>query len=251
MFTTAQRDQVRDALLARARSDPAITAAAITGSLAAGQGDGWSDVDIALAVAGPLDAAMRRWTDLLHGEFGAVHHWDLHAVPAVYRVFLLPGWLEADIAFVPEDSFGPRGPHWRTVFGTARPAGPPAGQEPGALAGRAWHHALHARASIARGRSWQAEYWISALRDLVLALACVRLGYPDSYGKGAHLLPAELTGPLRGALVTSLEPAELARALSAAVVALAAELKRTDDALAARLNPMLAELAAPDVRDAS
>ncbi len=35
----------------------------------------------------------------------------------------------------------------------------------------AWHHALHARASIGRGRLWQAEYWIGAVRDLVLALA--------------------------------------------------------------------------------
>jgi hypothetical protein len=76
----------------------------------------------------------------------------------------------------------------------------------------------------------------------VLALACARLGYPVSYGKGAHLLPAELTDPLRDALVTALEPAELRRALAAAASALAHELDRTDQALASRLHPLLSEL---------
>ena len=58
-------------------------------------------------------------------------------------------------------------------------------------AGRVWHHALHARACIERGRHWQAAApWISALRDQVLTLACLRpSGYPASYAGGAHLLP--------------------------------------------------------------
>ena len=37
-----------------------------------------------------------------------------------------------------------------------------------------------------RRRWWQAEYWSSGVRDQVLALACLRLGHPTSYGKGAH-----------------------------------------------------------------
>jgi hypothetical protein len=43
------------------------------------------------------------------------------------------------------------------------------------------------------GRWWQAEHWISAMRDHVITLACVRLGYPAHYAKGAHLLPEDLT----------------------------------------------------------
>jgi acyl-CoA synthetase (AMP-forming)/AMP-acid ligase II len=45
------------------------------------------------------------------------------------------------------------------------------------------------------GRWWQAEHWISAMRDHVITLACVRLGYPAHYAKGAHLLPEDLTTP--------------------------------------------------------
>ena len=74
-------------------------------------------------------------------------------------------------------------------------------------------------------------------------MACARLGYPASYGKGAHLLPAELTEPLQAALVASLDPVELRRALAAAATALGEELNRADPQVASRLLPLLRELA--------
>ncbi|MBO0769990.1 MAG: hypothetical protein J2P35_00875 [Actinobacteria bacterium] len=244
MFTVGERDRVRERLLALADADPGISGAAITGSHAGGSSDRWSDIDIALAVRDGLAPALARWTAGLYREFGAVHHWDLPSGAAVYRVFLLPGWLEADIAFTPEAEFGPRGPHWRTVFGQPADPVPVPPANSGHLAGLAWHHALHARICIERGRPWQAEYWLSGVRDQVLALACRRLGYPVSYAKGAHLLPPQLTEPLTAALVRSLDEAELRRCLAAATAALAEELERTDAELAARLNPMLSELPA-------
>jgi hypothetical protein len=243
-FSPGERDAVRERILELAAADPAITGAAVTGSLAFGRGDRWSDIDLALGVAGELGAALRSWTERLYRDFAAVHHWDLPSGQAIYRVFLLRGWLEADIAFIPHEQFGPLGPHWRTVFGTAARLPELAPPEVRTLAGRAWHHALHARVCIERERRWQAEHWISALRDLVLGLACLRLGRPVSYAKGAHLLPGDLTGPLEGALVRSLDAAELWRALGVAIGALSAELDRSDPALAGVLGPMLADLTA-------
>lgn len=242
MFTAQERDRVRERLLGLARADSAVTGAALTGSGATGGSDQWSDLDLFLGIRGPLGEALDRWTQWLYRDFGAVHHWDLPAGPAVYRVFLLDGWLEVDLGFSPAADFGPRGPQWRTVFGQPVQTPEPAGPDPAHLAGRAWHHALHARISIERDRYWQAEHWISALRDQVLSLACLRLGLPTSYAKGAHLLPPEVTGPLTDALVRLLAEEELRRALRAAADALAAELGRTDPALAGRLTPMLAEL---------
>jgi hypothetical protein len=244
MFTAADRDLVVERLLELARADEAIAGAAVTGSLASGECDCWSDIDLAFGIIGPLAAVIEAWTATLYCDFGALHHWDLPAGQAIYRVFLLPGWLEADIAFIPEAEFGPAGPAWRTVFGSTLPVPQPPPPDTRELTGRAWHHALHARTCIERARLWQAEYWISGLRDLVLALACARLGYPASYGKGAHLLPAELTEPLQAALVASLDPAALRRALvAAAATALAAELDRADPDFALRVHPLLSELA--------
>jgi hypothetical protein len=244
MFAVEDRERVLRFLVELARDDPGVVGAAVTGSLATGEGDRWSDVDLAFAIHGKLGTALDRWTMRLYQELGALHHWDLRSGSSVYRVFLLPDWLEVDIAFTPEADFGPRGPSWRLVFGDSAPpapAEPPKGDE---LAGLAWHHALHARVCIERGRWWQAEHWISGVRDQVLALAALRLGLPTDYAKGAHLLPAEVTAPLEDALVRSLDEAELRRALEAAVTALELELRRTEPDLAARLRPMLTDLAA-------
>jgi len=137
-------------------------------------------------------------------------------------LFLLPGWLEIDLTFAPEAEFGPRGPQWQTIFGQTHPLEPFAAPDPDTLAGLAWHHALHARVSIERGRWWQAEHWIRAMRDHVITLACLRLGYPADRAKNAHLLPGDL---------------------NAAISVVADEIERHDPALATRLRPMLAGLA--------
>jgi predicted nucleotidyltransferase len=159
MFAIEDRDRVLELLLESAEDDRGVAAAAITGSLATGGSDRWSDVDLAFAIRGQLGPALDRWTMRLYQEFGALHHWDLPSGSLVYRVFLLPGWLEVDIAFIAEAEFGPR---------------------------------------IERRRWWQAEYWISGVRDQVLALASLRLGYPAAHARGAHLLPSQVTAPARG-----------------------------------------------------
>jgi hypothetical protein len=239
---SAERDRVRTRLLELASADEGVTAAANTGSYVSGDADEWSDIDLAFAIRGELAPALDRWTELLYQSFAAVHHWDLPFGSTIYRVFLLPNCLEVDIAFTPEEEFGARGPKWRTVFGETvelAPGAPPALDD---LVGLGWHHVLHARACIERGKPWQAEWLIGGIREHVLALACLRLGHTTRYAKGADLLPPELTAPLEATLVRSLNEDELRRAFAAAAVALASELERTDPALAARLQPTLEAL---------
>lgn len=245
MFSVEERELVRRQLLHMAETDPAVVAAAITGSHATDDGDRWSDIDLAVATRDPLDTVMNRWTQQIYQDFAAVHHWDLPSGTTIYRVFLLPRCLEVDIAFSPAAEFGPRGPSWLLVFG--QPVTPPqAAASTGYddVAGLAWHRALHARISIERGRYWQAEHWIGALRTQTIALACRRLGHPTGYAKGAHLLPADITRPLETTLVRSMDDPELRRALAHTATAFTAELARTHPPLAARLRPTLTALAA-------
>jgi hypothetical protein len=241
VFTVEQRDRTRARLLELAESDPDVVAAAITGSYVVDGGDEWSDIDLAFGIGGEVAPALARWADLLHRDFGAIHHWDLPWGPTVYRVFLLPDWLQVDIAFTPAAAFGPRGPNWRTLFGeTVEAESTPVSSNE--LIGLAWVYARHGRTCIARKQPWQAEWAISGVRDNLIALASLRHGYPTRYAKGADLLPEELTSPLSETLVRSLDEDELRRALSAATAALADELDRTDAALGARLRPLLVEL---------
>ncbi len=246
MFTEAERDQLRARLLNRARADRSVMGAAITGSAALGDADRWSDIDLFFGVAEGLapEDVLDDWSRFMYREFGALHHFDVRATPAIYRAFLLPACLEVDLAFAPAAAFGARGPHFRAVFGEpgAQPDMPRTSRDH--RSGLAWHHVLHARMCIERDKLWQAEYWITAIRNEALALACVRRGYPTDYAKGVDALPPALTAPWEGALVRALTPDELRRAFGVATAALLDELREADAALATRLEGPLRELAA-------
>lgn len=246
MFTAAERDDLRAALIASARADERVTGAALTGSASVGHEDRWSDIDLAFGFAAGTDvgAAIADWTAVMYGRHDAIAHLDIISGAVTYRVFLLASTLQVDLAFAPAADFGAVAPTFRLLFGTAvqrPPAAPPAAAE---LIGLAWLYGLHARSSIARGRGWQAEYMISGVRDYVLALACLRHGVPAAQGRGLHLLPADVTGPLAAALVRSLDGGELSRAFGVATQALIAEIGHVDAGLAKRLAGPLRELAA-------
>jgi hypothetical protein len=245
VFTSDQRDALRRQLLRLAENDSRITGAAVTGSAADGREDRWSDIDLYFGVAEDvaLDAVVSDWTDYLFGELAALHHFELQVPAAVYRAFLLPSCLEVDLGFTPAGQFGPHGPHFHRVFGRAVQPPQAAPPNPRHLIGLAWHHVLHARSCIERQKLWQAEYWISGIRDQTLALACVRFGEPTDYAKGADALPSAVTGQLADALVCSLAPEELRRALRVAATQLLGELYATDADQAQRLEQPIRELA--------
>jgi hypothetical protein len=103
---------------------------------------------------------------------------------------------------------------------------------------------LRARFCIERGRFWQAEYWISGLRDYALSLACHRRLLPVSHGRGYDALPPEVSDIFKNALVTSLEREELLRALACAVEGLLGEAAEVRE-LADKVEPQLRELLLP------
>jgi hypothetical protein len=248
MFTPDERSRIRDALIAQARTDARITAAALTGSSSLGTEDRWSDIDLAFGIAAEADQGrlVADWTDRMYREHGAVHHVDVRWGNTLFRVFLLASTLQVDLAFWPAADFGAIAPTFRLLFGKAndRPLPPPAAGE---LIGMAWLYALHARSSIARGRVWQAEYMLSGVRDHVLALACLRHGLPAVQGRGIDRLPPEATAPVAGALVRSLDTAELRRAFGIVMDALIDEMERTDTALANRLADPLRKLVSEEL----
>lgn len=245
MFSPEERDRLRDVLVSVARADDAVLGAALTGSASVGAEDRWSDIDLALSVAADADISqvITSWTDLMYEDHQAIHHLDVISGTAVYRVFLLATTLQVDIAFWPAAEFGATAPTFRLLFGTAAERVHSPGPDATELVGLGWLYALHARSSIERGRVWQAEYMISAVRDHVLALACLRHGVPASQGRGMDRLPSGVTGPLAEALVRSLDVRELSRAFAVAIEALVVEIRQVDAGLADRLAGPLRELA--------
>ena len=253
MFTIEQRNALRALMLQLADEDERVVAGAVVGSLADGSGDRFSDLDLTFGIADgvPVAHVLDAWTGTLTEELDAVQLADLKAGPTIYRVFLLPDALQFDLSMTPAAEFRPAGPKFQLLFGETAPEEPEVrGRLPGSLfiltpavAGDifGWGviYALHARACIERGRVWQAEHYVGAVRDHALSLACLHRGLPGVQARGYDQLPPETLAGFDRSHVGSVEPDALRRALAASALALLNEGAEADlldaDVVAERL----------------
>jgi hypothetical protein len=247
VFSIPEREALRDRLIAAARSDGRITAAAVVGSGAVDGEDAWSDSDLALRLADDLqpDEVAADWTARIYESAGAVDHLDVWSDSTLYRVFLLGSSLQVDLSFWPAETFGATGPSFRLLFGEAHRPRPARSPAPGPLIGLGWLYAVHARSSIARGRALQALHMINRVRDQVIMLACMRHDLPAHEGRGVDDLPAALRRSVEETLVRELDEPELHRAFAGAVGALLEEAKHFDPEREQRLRATVWELVSP------
>jgi hypothetical protein len=232
VFTPEQRDALRERVLRLAEEDTRVVAGAVVGSFAVDRADRFSDLDLTFAIAEhvPISQLLDDWTRMLVDELDAVHLTDLVRGATTYRVFLLPDALQLDLSMTPAAQFRAAGPRFRLLFGeVVGEAQLPAPPAPGDLFGWGVIYALHARACIERGRLWQAEHYVGAVRDHALSLACLREGVPAVQARGYDDLSTETLARLQDAHVRAFEPSALRAALAASVTAL------VDEGEAARL----------------
>jgi hypothetical protein len=259
VFTIEQRDALRERVLRLAEEDDRVVAGAAVGSLAVNGGDRFSDLDLTFGVADgiPVAEVLDDWTTVLVDELGAVRLADLEHGAIVYRVFLLPDALQFDLSMAPAARFRPAGPRFRLLFGETVAGEPEAPTPPGGLFiptpavaedifGWGVIYALHARACIERGRVWQAEHYVGAVRDHALSLACLQRGLAPVQARGYDDLPLEALARLGGTHVGSLAPEALRTALAASVGALLDEAADADVPHADVLIARLAELREAD-----
>ncbi len=221
MFTVEDRDALRERVLRLAEEDARVVAGAAVGSLALGGGDRYSDLDLTFSIADGNQVAtvLDDWSRTLVAELEAVHLTDLERGPTTYRVFLLPNALQFDLSMTPETEFRALSPQFRLLFGETAAGDATLSKPPvaGDLFGWGVIYALHARACIERGRVWQAEHYVGAVRDHALSLACLREGKRAVQARGYDDLSAETLARFEDAHVAALEPDTLRAALAASV----------------------------------
>ena len=125
----------------------------------------------------------------------------------------------------PAAQFRPAGPRLRLLFGETAAGQSEASTPPAAgdLFGWGVIYALHAHACIERGRVWQAEHYVGAVRDYALSLACLRQGLPAVQARGYDDLSDEILARFEAAHVGAVEPGALRAAHGASVLALMRE----------------------------
>lgn len=243
MFSVEDRERVRDRIVEMSRTDPRLVAGALIGSTSGGRGDRWSDLDLTFGLAdnASIDDVLADWTKRLGVEFGAVHLFELPHLSTIYRVFLLPGNLQVDLSFTPGTKFLGKGLKRDVLFGNPIERAAAAPTSPKQVLGLAVVYVLHARACIARGRLWEAEYCISAARDQALTLACLHRDLRTTYGRGFDDLPQEILTPFTGTLVGSLDSRQLLQKLSNTVHEL---LRNSEDVreLASKIDSQLRDI---------
>lgn len=243
MFEVKERERVRDRLVEMSKSDSRLVAGALIGSTVAEGGDPWSDLDLTFGLADDanIEDVLEDWTVRLAKEFGAVHLFDLPYLSTTYRVFLFQGNLQVDLSFTPGNIFLGKGLARKVLFGNPleRDASKPVSAQH--VFGLGVVYLLHARACIARGKLWKAEYCISAARDQALTIACLHRGLKTTYGRGFDDLPPETLSPFIGTLVGSLDSGELLQKLNMTVNEL---LENSMDVreLASKIEPQLREI---------
>jgi hypothetical protein len=238
MFTVEQRDALSERVLRLAEEDERVVAGAAVGSLAVDGGDRFSDVDLTFGIADHVQVVdvLDDWARTLFDELDAVQLAGLERGPTTYRVFLLPDVLQLDLSMTPAAQFRPAGPRFRLLFGETAagefetPTPPVAGDlflptppVAGDIFGWGVIYALYARVCIERGRIWQAEHYVGAVRDHALSLACLRQGRPAVQARGYDDLSAETLARFEDAHVGAVEPGALRAALAASVLALMRE----------------------------
>ncbi len=245
IFTPEERERLREQLVSAAQNDPNLCGAAHTGSGASLRLDRWSDIDLALSLkpAASHEQVVSEWTDRLY-HHGAVAHVDVMRGATLFRVFLLKNTLQVDIAFWRAEDFGAIGPNFQLIFGEAKTSQPPPKADRKALIGMAWLYALHVRSSIARGRTLQAEYMLSGMRNHVLELVCLRCGTIANQGRGLDDLPREERDKAVALIPRSLMPTELKRAFQKTMRWVQSEVEFVDSDLAIRLSGPLGDILA-------
>jgi hypothetical protein len=228
VFTVEQRDDLRERVLKLGEEDERVVAGALVGSLAVGTADRSSDLDMTFGIAEevPVAEVLDDWTRTLVDELHAVRLVDLERGPTTYRVFLLPDALQLDLSMTPAREFRPAGPRFRLLFGETADGEPeavvgtlfiPTPAVPEDIFGWGVVYALHARACIERGRVWQAEHYVGAVRDHALALACFREGVTTTQARGYDDLSTPTLASLEDAHVGAVEPGSLRTWLAASV----------------------------------
>lgn len=228
MFTVEQRDSLRGWVLGLAEDDQRVVAGAVVGSLAVDAADAFSDLDLTFGIADGVlvPEVLEDWSRTLVDERDAVPLADLERGATTYRVFLLPDALQLDLSMTAASRFRPAGPRFRLVFGTVVPGDPetvaatlfiPTPSAAGDIYGWGVIYALHARACIERGRVWQAEHYVGAVRDHALSLACVREGLTAVQARGYDDLSAETLARSEDAHVGAIDAVSLRAVLAASV----------------------------------
>ncbi len=215
MFSVSFRDEVREKIIEKAKSDQRIVSAAAIGSYAGGVVDRWADIDLSFGIdeSYAIGELIDVFTDYIENELKGEVLFNVTQGNTIYRVFLLPGCLQVDLSFTPDNEFGPKGPHFKLLFGhqheKQKKKIPDPIHEPFGLM---VHHLLRTKVCAERNQLQRADIWLGKAKNYVLELLLNNSNEGEEDSKSD--LKKELSITIRNPLSAELDKEEILSALT-------------------------------------
>lgn len=163
MFTEKYRESVRNEIINQVRTDPQIFSAASIGSYARNEVDQYSDIDLTFGMAESLEvnSKLNEYKGYIKKAFRGEFLFQLKQDFTLYGVFILPGCLQVDLSFTPQNEFGPKAYPFNIIFGThtgekSKSPHDPILEKFGLIV----HHILRTKVCMERGQLEKSRHWL-------------------------------------------------------------------------------------------
>lgn len=244
LYTTEDRKQVMETLVALLKADTRVAGAILVGSGAYGFRDRYSDIDLCVAVTNAEDvlSAFCEFGAMVAQQFSLFQHEESPRGHNSYlHVFLLENYLECDIGFVALENLRATRKHWHVVFDrsdqldqlmestwaeTTIPKISPERYQ--SKLNDIWYFIMHSAVAATRNEPWRALTLLEEVRRRTLDLRGIRDGCETKLAREVDGMSARFLHRLAESLPISLNSREILRALEVAVEMFFTEARELD-----------------------
>ena len=260
LFSPEERQEVLDRTLTALRTDSRIAGVVVVGSGAVGFDDIYSDIDLSVVVASENNTlpVFREWKQRIEELFTVIQCFEVTFAPNNHLLgFLLDGYLELDVGFLCLANLSARRARWKVAFDRSarieeimrssweKRTDPDVRADYVRRANSIWHYVIHVAVALERAQPWRALYYLGEIRKRTIELAGLSRGLDTGDFREVDRLPREFLAELQRALVSSLDGAEIMRALKVVTACFFRESRGLDEMLgldlARRLEPKMQE----------
>lgn len=232
LFTPEERQQTLDQMLTALQTDDRIAGVLVVGTGAVGFADRYSDIDLAVVVHTAADAppVYDYWRAEFKTRLPVRHDFEAPRGPNIFLFgLLLDHFLEIDASFQCLDNLVARRARWCIAFDRSNRIAeimqtswdtreePDRQEQYLRWLKSIWYYITHVTIHAQRGHLWRAVLDLEDLRHRTVILAGLRHDLETRHYREAHRLPPDFLDALQGTLVTSLDEADIIRALRAAI----------------------------------
>lgn len=233
LFTTEERKETLDRIIAALKSDDRIIGVVVVGSGATLSKDRYSDIDLAVVVDEEENVLVvfTEWRSIVEDLFSVIHSFEVTYGEHEYLYgFLLEGFLELDMGFRCLSKLYAKDEKWRILFDQTGkmqsimqssmeerhvPDIEPVCKK---KVDTIWYYIIHGVVALKRGKLWEAFNCVETIRNHTIELAGLCLGLKTKRFKEVDRMPKSFLNQVQNTLVPTMDLKHIKNALRRATL---------------------------------